>query len=114
MKIYKSKNDRLIAGVCGGIAKSFNFKANQLRILLVVLTLILGIIKGNLVIIMPGLYLIAALFLEYDKNEEPKSLLVKVIEMLTNSENQAPKKQVKQKANGRKQLKDVQERDIKK
>lgn len=114
MKIYKSKNDRLIAGVCGGLAKAFNLKANYLRIILVGLTLILGLIKGNLVIITPGLYLIAALFLDYDKNEVPKSLFVKIIERLIDSEEQTTNQQVKQKNNGRKQLTDVQERDVKK
>ena len=40
-KLYRSKKDRKIAGVCGGIAEYFDIDSNLVR-LLTVLTLFLG------------------------------------------------------------------------
>lgn len=40
IKLRRSHNDRMVAGVCGGIARMFNMDAALLRILLVAVTLI--------------------------------------------------------------------------
>ncbi len=52
-KLYKSKNDRMICGVCGGIAEYFNVDATLIRLLLI----LFGCTAGSGVIA----YLIAAI-----------------------------------------------------
>ncbi|MBS9336741.1 PspC domain-containing protein [Fructobacillus papyrifericola] len=39
MKITKSKNNRWIAGILGGIAEHYNWNANVLRIIFIILSL---------------------------------------------------------------------------
>ena len=41
-KIFRSKKDRVIAGVCGGIAEYFNVDPTLIRLLWVVFTLMGG------------------------------------------------------------------------
>ena len=41
-KLYRSKKDRLIGGICGGIGDYINIDSNVLRILWVLSILILG------------------------------------------------------------------------
>lgn len=36
-KLYKSKNDKMICGVCGGIAEYFNVDSTLIRLLLILL-----------------------------------------------------------------------------
>lgn len=38
-KLYRSVNDRMIAGVCGGLGSYFNVDSNFIRIALVVLSI---------------------------------------------------------------------------
>jgi phage shock protein PspC (stress-responsive transcriptional regulator) len=45
IKLRRSRSDRMIAGVCGGIARMFNIDAALVRILLVAAT-ILGVGTG--------------------------------------------------------------------
>jgi phage shock protein C len=40
--LYRSKSDRMIAGVCGGLAKRFNANATWLRLAFVLFTLLGG------------------------------------------------------------------------
>ncbi len=40
--LYRSKSDRMIAGVCGGLAKRFNVKATWLRLAFVLFILLGG------------------------------------------------------------------------
>lgn len=40
VKLRRSQNDRMVAGVCGGIAKMFGMDAALVRILLVAATLL--------------------------------------------------------------------------
>lgn len=40
IKLRRSRTDRMVAGVCGGIAKMFNMDAALVRILLVAATLL--------------------------------------------------------------------------
>ena len=58
-KLYRSKTDKKIAGVCGGLAKYLNMDANVVRLILVLVCLFAGV--GLLA------YLIAALIIP----EEP-------------------------------------------
>jgi phage shock protein C len=37
-KLYRSRTDRMLAGVCGGLAKYFNLDATLIRVLFVALT----------------------------------------------------------------------------
>ena len=46
-KLYRSRNDRMVAGICGGAAQVFGIDAAILRIALVALT-ILGVGTGAL------------------------------------------------------------------
>ena len=41
-KLYRSRTDRKLAGVCGGLAKYFNADATLIRVLFVVLALLGG------------------------------------------------------------------------
>lgn len=41
-KLYRSESDRVIAGVCGGIAEYFNFDPNILRLILFVISFVGG------------------------------------------------------------------------
>lgn len=59
-KLYRSKTERKLCGVCGGFAKYFEIDATILRILLVVFVLCGG--AGIL------LYLICALFIPNNPN----------------------------------------------
>jgi phage shock protein PspC (stress-responsive transcriptional regulator) len=44
-KLYRSKNNRMIAGICGGIGEYFNIDPTLVRVLWVLLTLIsLGVV----------------------------------------------------------------------
>jgi phage shock protein C len=38
-KLYRSKTDRKLAGVCGGLAQYFNIDATLIRVLFVAITL---------------------------------------------------------------------------
>jgi phage shock protein C len=41
-KLYRSRTDRKLAGVCGGLAQYFNIDATLIRVLFVVLALLGG------------------------------------------------------------------------
>jgi phage shock protein C len=41
-KLYRSRTDRKLAGVCGGLAQYFNTDATLIRVLFVVLTVLGG------------------------------------------------------------------------
>ena len=59
MNIERAKRDRLLLGVCGGIAHSFGWNSNLVRLL----TVVLGIfIPGPNVIVLAG-YIILGLIL---------------------------------------------------
>ena len=42
-KLYRSRNDRMITGVCGGLADYLNMDATLVRLLTVVLSLVTGV-----------------------------------------------------------------------
>jgi phage shock protein C len=41
-KLYRSRDNRMLAGVCGGLAEYFNVDATLIRVLFVVLTVLGG------------------------------------------------------------------------
>jgi phage shock protein C len=41
-KLYRSRTDRMMAGVCGGLAQYFNTDATLIRVLFVLLTVLGG------------------------------------------------------------------------
>ena len=41
-KLYRSRDDKLLAGVCGGLADYFNMDSNLIRILWIILILFKG------------------------------------------------------------------------
>jgi phage shock protein C len=41
-KLYRSRNQRMVAGVCGGLAEYFNVDATLIRVLFLVLAVIGG------------------------------------------------------------------------
>ena len=60
-KLYRSRNDKKICGVCGGLAKYLNMDVTVVRLLTVLLTLFVG---GGLIA-----YIVAALVMP----EEPEN-----------------------------------------
>ena len=62
-KLYRSRTDKKICGVCGGLAKYINMDANIVRLLMVLLTLFVG---GGLIV-----YIVCALILP----EEPEMIV---------------------------------------
>ena len=62
-KLYRSRTDKTICGVCGGLAKYLNMDVTIVRLLAVLLTLFVG---GGLIA-----YIVAALIMP----EEPENIL---------------------------------------
>ena len=60
-KLYKSKNDKKICGVCGGLAKYFEIDSTIVRLAVVLITLVWG---AGLIA-----YIVAALVMSYDIEE---------------------------------------------
>ncbi|HAX52340.1 PspC domain-containing protein [Muricomes intestini] len=58
-KLYRSRTDRMICGVCGGIAEYFNIDATIVRLLFV----LLGLTGGSGILA----YFIAAIIIPDDK-----------------------------------------------
>ncbi len=58
-KLYKSKDDRILSGVCGGIAKYINVDSTLVRIAFVAITLS-NFIFGSI------LYLICSIIIPYE------------------------------------------------
>ncbi|MBR2027325.1 MAG: PspC domain-containing protein [Alistipes sp.] len=41
-RLYRSKSNRIIGGVCGGLAEYLNIDANALRVITALLTFVMG------------------------------------------------------------------------
>lgn len=50
-KLYRSKKDKMIAGVCGGLAEYTNVDPTVMRVLFVIATVFTGIVPGIIVYI---------------------------------------------------------------
>ena len=47
-RLYRSKKERMIAGVCGGIAEYFDVDPTAIRLLWVLVTIFTGVLPGCL------------------------------------------------------------------
>jgi phage shock protein C len=45
-KLYRSRTDRMVGGICGGLGKYLNMDATVLRLIAVLLLVVTGIIPG--------------------------------------------------------------------
>ncbi|MDD4353667.1 MAG: PspC domain-containing protein [Candidatus Nanoarchaeia archaeon] len=70
-RLYKSKNDKLIFGVCGGVANYFEIDSTIVR----VVTALLLVIVPNFIL---PLYLILAIILPEDSNEKKEKVVSKI------------------------------------
>ena len=73
-KLYRSRTDKKICGVCGGLAKYLNMDATIVRVLTVLLTLFVG--GGRLA------YIICALIIP----EEPENIVEEAPETVDSQE----------------------------
>lgn len=73
-RLYRSRKDRMIAGVCGGIAEYFNIDPVLVRVIAVVLTLWGG--SGVLAYIIAVIVIPQAPDTRGDKKEEPSKAAV--------------------------------------
>ena len=66
-RLYRSKYDRQIAGVCGGLAAYFNVEPTIVRVIFLLITFMGG----------PGLllYIVLALVVPEEDSEKPKNIL---------------------------------------
>ena len=87
-KLYRSKKDKMIAGICGGIAEYFDVDSTLIRLLAVIFILLGG--AGFVV------YIIAWIIIpetpekvsddKFDKREEPKEKIKKEAEEVVEGE----------------------------
>jgi phage shock protein C len=49
MAFYRSRSERMLGGVCGGIAKSLGWSATRVRILYVIVSILSAAFPGTLV-----------------------------------------------------------------
>jgi len=68
-KVYRVDNDRMIAGVCGGVAEYFDVDSALVRVLTVVFSLMGLIIPGFLLV--PIAYVVGALLLPLKNDIQP-------------------------------------------
>ncbi|OGO35504.1 MAG: hypothetical protein A2W35_21330 [Chloroflexi bacterium RBG_16_57_11] len=45
-KLYRSRSERMISGVCGGMGKYLNLDATVIRLLFVLLSIFTGVVPG--------------------------------------------------------------------
>ncbi len=73
-KLYRSRTDKKLCGVCGGLAKYFNMDPTIVRVLTVLLTLFVG---GGLLA-----YIVCALIMP----EEPENIVEEAPEIVDSQE----------------------------
>ncbi len=49
MALYRSRSDKILGGVCGGIAKSLGWSATRVRVLYVIISILSAAFPGTLV-----------------------------------------------------------------
>lgn len=57
MALYRSQNDKVLAGVCGGIAQWLGWNATTVRVLYVVVSILSAAFPGILVYIMLWIFM---------------------------------------------------------
>jgi len=77
-KVYRSREDRIIGGVCGGLGEYFDIDSTILRLGWVVVTIFSGLAPGVLIYVI-------ALFIIPKKSTVERSLQKTVIEVRGNS-----------------------------
>jgi phage shock protein C len=45
-KLYRSRTDRMVGGICGGLGKYLNMDATVLRLIAILLLVVTGVIPG--------------------------------------------------------------------
>jgi phage shock protein C len=81
-KLYRSTDDRLLAGVCGGLAKYFNIDPTLVRVIFVVLALV-GL--GGVI-----LYLLLWVLVPSEPTEEEQAIIDHVIDQEIAEEKAGP------------------------
>ncbi|MDP1624931.1 MAG: PspC domain-containing protein [bacterium] len=66
-KLYRSRTDRVFAGICGGLAQYFNVDTGLLRLIWVVVVIFSGLFPGVVV------YLFAIALIPEEPFVEPKA-----------------------------------------
>ncbi len=51
-QLKRSRNDRMLAGVCGGLGEYFNVDSNLIRVIWVIITVFTGFLPGIIVYIL--------------------------------------------------------------
>jgi phage shock protein C len=64
-RLKRSQQERIIAGVCGGLAKYMNVDATIVRVIFVILTVFTAVIPGILI------YLVMWIIIPKDSEETP-------------------------------------------
>ena len=64
-RLKRSQQERIIAGVCGGLAKYLNVDATIVRVIFVILTVFTAVIPGILI------YLVMWIIIPKDSEETP-------------------------------------------
>ena len=62
-KLYRSRTDKKLSGVCGGLAKYLNMDVSILRLIVVLVSLFTGVVTGLIV------YLVCALVIPEEPDE---------------------------------------------
>jgi len=70
-RLYRSRDDRMIWGVCGGIANYFGIEPTIIRVIAVLLTVVSGVVPGIIVYIA----LAVVVPLENSPSREPKDVV---------------------------------------
>ncbi|MCR4279120.1 MAG: PspC domain-containing protein [Candidatus Zambryskibacteria bacterium] len=65
-KLYRSNTDRMVAGICGGLAEYFSIDSVLLRLIWLLVVIFSGIVPGVLV------YIIAIFVIPLKPSVEPK------------------------------------------
>lgn len=66
-RLYRSKTDQMLAGVCGGLGEYFNIDPTLIRLAYTFLTVLTGVVPGSFV------YIVAALIIPEAPNAPKKN-----------------------------------------
>lgn len=66
-KLYRSKTDRMLSGVCGGLASYFGVDSTLIRLATMLVILFSGVFPGLII------YILAAIIIPEEKTTDPIS-----------------------------------------